>query len=274
VASHPLSVVVPAYNEERRLPGLLKALDRDFDSILRSTTMRLTEVLVVDDGSTDGTVRVVERFNGLAGRLKLIRLPHNRGKGAAVRAGALAATGDRVLMSDADMSTPLEDAAALSRMLDAGADVAIGSRALDDSQVLVHQMRFRELMGKGFNVMLRVGTGIPWRDTQCGFKLFRMQTTRPLFEAQRIDGFAFDAEICVNTRRLGLNLVEVPIQWSNHPDTHVRLARSSLRMALDAVRISASARRPWIDPPPTAPLTDQNVTVVSDASLVSVQPRS
>jgi hypothetical protein len=137
-----------------------------------------------------------------------------------------------------------------------------------------HQLRIRELMGKGFNLMLRVGAGIPWRDTQCGFKLFRLQTARPLFEAQRIDGFAFDAEICVNARRLGLNVVEVPVRWSNHPDTRVRLARSSLRMSLDAVRISVSARRPWVDPPRTAPLTDQDVTVVSDGSLVSVQPRS
>jgi dolichyl-phosphate beta-glucosyltransferase len=267
VAPHALSVVVPAYNEERRLPGLLEALDRNIDSILRSTTMHLTEVLVVDDGSSDGTVRVVERFDGLTGRLKLIRLPRNRGKGAAVRAGALAAGADRVLMSDADMSTPLEEAAALSRALDAGADIAIGSRALDHSQVLVHQVRIRELMGKGFNVMLRVATGIPWRDTQCGFKLFNLETTRVVFEAQQVEGFAFDAEICVNARRAGLILAEVPVRWSNDPDTRLKLGSSSSRMALDLVRIAATARRPWVAP--TAALEAPGVHV-ADAPVVPV----
>jgi len=269
VAPHALSVVVPAYNEERRLPALLEALDRDFDALLRPTTMRLAEVVVVDDGSTDETASVVERFDGLAGRLKLIRLPRNRGKGAAVRAGALAATGERVLMSDADMSTPLEDAAPLSRALDGGADIAIGSRALDDSQVLVHQLRIRELMGKGFNVMLRVATGIPWRDTQCGFKLLRLETTRVLFEAQRIEGFAFDAEVCVNARRAGLTVVEVPVRWSNDPDTRVKLGASSSRMALDALRLAATARRPWVAPA-TIPASEAPGVHVSDTPVVTV----
>jgi hypothetical protein len=104
-------------------------------------------------------------------------------------------------------------------------------------------------MGKGFNVLLRLATGIPWRDTQCGFKLFRVDTTRALFEAQRIDGFAFDAEICVLARRLGLSLVDVPVHWSNDPATHVHLGRSSTRMALDLLRIAAIARRRRIDVP-------------------------
>jgi dolichyl-phosphate beta-glucosyltransferase len=248
VASHALSVVVPAYNEEHRLPRLLRALDQDFDSILQSTTMHLSEVLVVDDGSSDGTSEIVRRFDGLPGRLKLIRLSANLGKGAAVRAGMLGASGDRALITDADMSTPLEDVVALSKTLDAGADVAAGSRALDRSLVLVHQPLLRELMGKGFNVMLRIATGIPWRDTQCGFKLFRLETTRVLFEAQRIEGFAFDAEVCVNARRAGLTLAEVPVRWSNDPDTRVKLGRSSSRMALDALRLAATARRPWVVP--------------------------
>jgi dolichyl-phosphate beta-glucosyltransferase len=249
VAPITLSVVIPVYNEERRLPAVLTALDRDLDSILQETGMRFVEAIVVDDGSTDRTSDLVDSFDGLEGRLSLIRLPANRGKGAAVRAGMLAARGERALMTDADISTPLADIPPLSQELDRGCDLAIGSRALPDSHVLVHQPLVRELMGKVFNVMLRLATGIPWRDTQCGFKLFRLETTRALFEAQRIEGFAFDAELCVIARRLGLSLAEVPVRWSNDPDTHVRLGGSSMRMALDILRIARIARGRGVDVP-------------------------
>ena len=241
MADVSLSVVVPAYNEERRLPSLLAAFHRDLDEIAQRAGMRAVEAIVVDDGSTDATAELVRSFDGLPERLRLIRLPANRGKGAAVRAGMLAARGDRALITDADMSTPLEDIVSLARALDSGCDIAIGSRALPDSQVLVHQPRVRELMGKAFNLLLRLGTGIPWRDTQCGFKLVRLSTTRRLFEAQRIDGFAFDAEICVRARRSGLTVIEVPVRWSNDSETHVRLLRSSVRMALDLVFVAAVA---------------------------------
>jgi hypothetical protein len=122
--------------------------------------------------------------------------------------------------------------------------VAIASRGLGESNVLVHQPAHRELMGKTFNLILRVLTGIPWRDTQCGFKLFRLSTTRRLFELQRVEGFAFDAELLVNARRLGLRVDEVPVRWLDNPDTHVALFASSLQMAVDALTIAFRARRP------------------------------
>jgi dolichyl-phosphate beta-glucosyltransferase len=181
----------------------------------------------------------------------------------------LAARGDRGLMTDADMSTPLDDVVALSRALDDGADLAIGSRALGDSRVLVHQPIVREVLGKGFNVLLRVTVGVPWRDTQCGFKLFQLETTRQLFAAQRIEGFAFDAELCVNARRLGLRLVEVPVRWSNHPESRVRMASSSTRMALDVLRIARNKRRPWVQSQERARLVAQPVQV-ADAPVIAV----
>jgi dolichyl-phosphate beta-glucosyltransferase len=239
-----LSVIVPAYNEESRLPALLDRLECDMDRLLAGTSLRLAEVIVVDDGSNDATAAVVGAHDELGGRLSLLRLDRNRGKGAAVRAGMRAATGERALVVDADMSTPLDDVVPLSRALDDGCDLAIGSRSIPGSRVLVHQPRYRELMGKTFNVLLRLLTGVPWRDTQCGFKLFSVEPTRPLFDLQCIDGFAFDAELCVNARRLGLSVAEVPVRWVNHPDTRVTLVRSSLRMLLDLFRIARCARRP------------------------------
>jgi dolichyl-phosphate beta-glucosyltransferase len=239
-----ISVVVPAYNEERRLLPLLERLDAEGDELFGQAGLRLVEVIVVDDGSVDGTAQLVESYPGLHGRLRLIRLGRNFGKGAAARAGVLAAAGSRALVTDADMSTPLDEIVPLAAELERGSDLAMGSRAIAASQVLVHQPWHRETMGKGFNVLLRLATGLPWRDTQCGFKLFRLETARALFERQRISGFAYDAELCVNARRLGLDVAEVPVRWVDNPDTRVGLLRSSLRMAIDLVRIARWARKP------------------------------
>jgi len=131
-------------------------------------------------------------------------------------------------------------------------DVAIGSRGLPASNVVVHQPPHRELMGKSFNALLRLLTGMPYRDTQCGFKLFRLDRTRVLFEIQQIEGFAFDAELCLNASRLGLSVAEVPVLWRDNRDTRVRILRSSLRMALDLLRIARVARRPLPVPAPPA----------------------
>ena len=238
-----LAIVVPAYNEERRLGALFEALERDADRISAGAGLCLVEVIVVDDGSTDRTAALLDGYEVLGGRLRVVHLARNRGKGAAVRAGILSSSADLALVTDVDLSTPLDDLPTLVAASGGDVDAAMGSRALADSRVLVHQPVYRELMGKTFNLGLRILTGLPHRDTQCGFKLFRLETTRLLFERQRVRGFAYDAEICVLARRYGLRVVEVPVRWSNHPDTHVKLFASSARMGLDLLRIAWLARR-------------------------------
>jgi dolichyl-phosphate beta-glucosyltransferase len=243
-----LSIVVPAYNEARRLPVLFAALEGDADRQARLAGLELVEVLVVDDGSTDETPELLEKRASEDARLRVIRLERNRGKGAAVRCGVLAVISPYVLVTDVDLSTPLSELATLKAALEEGNDLAIGSRGLPLSRIAVHQPRHRELMGKSFNALLRLLTGLPYHDTQCGFKLFRSQNTRVLFELQQIEGFAFDAELCLNASRLGLPVAEVPVAWNDNRDTKVKLLRSSSRMALDLFRIWLVARRPL---PPT-----------------------
>jgi dolichyl-phosphate beta-glucosyltransferase len=239
-----LTVVVPVYNEERRLPPLLRELAENGAAAVLAAGATLQEILIVDDGSTDGTAALLA---GVPPPFAVLTLDHNQGKGAAVRAGFRAAAADLVLKVDVDLSAPLADLPRLSRALESGADLVIGSRSIPGSEVLVRQPLVRELMGKTFNLILRRATGIPWRDTQCGFKLFRRERTLQLFELQRVNGFAFDAELCVNAHRQGMNVVEVPVQWTNNTDTRVRLFRSSAEMLVDVLRIARRARR---HPPP------------------------
>jgi glycosyltransferase involved in cell wall biosynthesis len=244
-ATRTLSVVLPAYDEQRRLPALIAGLERDLPEACAAAGVSLAEILLVDDGSTDGTADAFTRAAAATGIARAIRLTRNRGKGAAVRAGVLEAQGDLVLVTDVDLSTPLAELPRLVAALDAGtAAMAIGSRAGDAARVTVHQPIHRETMGKLFNMMLRALTRLPYRDTQCGFKLLDRRRTRPLFQAQRVDGFAFDAEICVNARRLGLPIAEVAVEWADNRDTRVRLVGSSARMALDLLLIAWRARRP------------------------------
>jgi glycosyltransferase involved in cell wall biosynthesis len=239
-----VSIVVPVWNEERRLPRALERLAAEADEAAAAAGLELTEVLVVDDGSTDGTPSILEAFDGLEGRFRYLRFGgDNRGKGAAVRDGMLAVDSDFALMSDVDLSTPLDELAKLAGAMNSGVDVAIGSRGLSGSNVLVHQPWYRERAGKTFNLLIRLVTRLPWRDTQCGFKLFRLASARRLFELQQVDGFAFDVELLVIARKLGLQVREVPVRWVNDPDTHVSFVSSSLRMAFDTLRIAYRWRR-------------------------------
>jgi dolichyl-phosphate beta-glucosyltransferase len=243
-AERTVSVVVPAYNEERRLPALLELFEGSAADVLAVAGLELHELIVVDDGSSDGTPRILDARAATLPFLRVIRFERNRGKGAAVRAGMLAASGGYALITDVDLATPLEDAGLLSTELERGFDIAIGSRGLPASTLVVRQRRHRELMGRAFNRMLRALTGLPFHDTQCGFKLFRLDRTRTLFELQRVEGFAYDVELLVIARRLGLLTAEVPVHWSNDERTTVGLLSAPLAMTYDLLKIAWLARRP------------------------------
>ena len=239
-----LAIVVPAYNEAGRLQILLDGLENEAVSQAAAAGFRIVDIVIVDDGSTDETPELLDEAKDSHPHLRVIRLERNRGKGAAVRSGVLSAGASHALVTDVDLSTPFSELSVLGEALRSGYDAAIGSRGLPGSTILVHQPPHRELMGKSFNLLLRWLTGLPYRDTQCGFKLFRLDRTRILFEVQKVEGFAFDAELCVNAKRFGLSLSEVPVTWVDHRETRVRLLRSSVRMALDIVAIAWRAHRP------------------------------
>jgi dolichyl-phosphate beta-glucosyltransferase len=228
-----LSIVIPAYNEERRLPSTLDAVFAWLDG----NSYRDAEVLVVDDGSTDSTAALVEARAIQESRLRLVRNPGNRGKGYAVRHGMLEAQGDWILFSDADLSAPIEE---LPKLLAAAREknsaVAIGSRALDRSLIGVHQSQWRELSGIFFNRLMRLITGLPFADTQCGFKLFRRDAARRIFPLQRLDGFSFDVEDMFIAQTLGIATSEVPVRWNNVEGTKVGMAQG-IASFLDLLRI-------------------------------------
>ena len=231
-----LSIVIPAYNEEKRLPQTL----RQVLDWLALGAFSFREVIVVDDGSRDGTARVVEEFAKASACLRLVKDPGNRGKGYAVRHGMLEAKGEWILYTDADLSTPITEIEKLCRAAsEKGAKVAIGSRALDRSLVEVHQPALRELSGRAFNLVMRAVTGLPFRDTQCGFKLFRADAAREIFSRQKQEGFSFDVEDLLIAKKLGLRAVEVPVRWANVEGTKVRLTQGMMSF-VDLVKIRMS----------------------------------
>lgn len=232
-----LSIVVPAFNEEQRLPRTLQSIR----AYLVSRGLQ-AEVLVVDDGSTDATARVVELLRASFPELRLISNGRNRGKGFSVRHGMLEARGEVALFTDADLSTPIEEADKLLSVLHDGAyDGAIGSRAVDRSLIEIHQPAFRERAGILYNQIVRWVTSVPFQDTQCGFKAFRRERARGLFERQRTQGFGFDPEILFLARQEGLHIAEVPVRWAHNPATKVHLLADSLRMLLDLLAVRWNA---------------------------------
>jgi glycosyltransferase involved in cell wall biosynthesis len=208
-----ISIIIPAYNEEKRLPPTLVRVRQYLDAF----HWEFAEIIVVDDGSRDATAAVAE-----AAGARVLRNPGNRGKGYSVRHGLLKASGDWSLFSDADLSSPIEE---LDRLWSAagreGAQVVIGSRAVDRSMVGVHQPLFRETMGRVFNLTMRMVTGLPFHDTQCGFKLFETSAAREIFRRQLLDGFGFDVEVLYIACHLGYRTLEVPVRWNDVAGTTV-----------------------------------------------------
>jgi dolichyl-phosphate beta-glucosyltransferase len=234
-----LSIIIPAFNEESRLP---KTLDSVIDYV--QSRAYQTEIIIVDDGSTDKTAAVVDTYRQKYASLRCISNGGNRGKGFSVRHGMLEALGEFALFSDADLSTPIEEAdELLAAIRDQNFDAAIGSRAMDRSLIQVHQSPIREMAGIFFNRMVQWILGIQFSDTQCGFKAFRRERARPIFEQQRIERFGFDPEILFLAKRNGLRVAEIPVRWSHDAATKVNVAADGLRMFLELILIRWNAVR-------------------------------
>ena len=232
-----LTIVIPSYNEELRLPGSLEKIA----AYIREKEPN-TEVIVVDDGSTDRTAWVAECWRDRIPQLRVVSNGVNRGKGFSVRHGLLEARGDSALFTDADLSSPIEEGEKLLAAL-ATNDVAIGSRAVDRSLIEVHESLFREFAGIVFNRIVRIILRLPFVDTQCGFKAFQRERCRIIFEQQTIERFGFDPELLYLARHHGLSIIEVPVRWAHSPTTKVNMLRDSVQMFLDVFIIRWNAVR-------------------------------
>ena len=226
-----LSVIIPAYNEELRLPATLERI-----ATYLSSCGREAEVLVVDDGSKDGTAAVAEYFRIKIPTLRVVSNGINRGKGYSVRHGMQEARGRIALFTDADLSAPIEEAGKLIDALESN-DVAIGSRAMDRSLITVHESPFREFAGIIFNKIVRIILWLPFVDTQCGFKAFQRERCGIIFEQQKIERFGFDPELLYLARHHGLRAVEIPVRWGHSPATKVSMLHDSLQMFVDVFKI-------------------------------------
>jgi glycosyltransferase involved in cell wall biosynthesis len=236
-AAPELSIIIPSFNEELRLPA---SLEKIASYILNKRPN--TEVIVVDDGSMDRTAAIAESWREKIPQLRVLSNGSNRGKGFSVRHGSLEARGDVILFTDADLSSPIEEGEKLFAALQSH-DVAIGSRGVDRSLIEAHQSPFREFAGIVFNRIVRVTLRLPFVDTQCGFKAFRRERCRIIFEQQTIERFGFDPELLYLARHHGLSIIEVPVRWAHSPVTRVNMLRDSVGMFLDVFVIRWNALR-------------------------------
>lgn len=222
-----ISIVIPAYNEEQRIGATVKKIATYFEG-------QETEIIVVSDGSKDKTKEVVESLK--IKNVKVIEYHPNRGKGYAVKTGVLAAKGEYILMSDADLSTPIEQFAKFKSYIPHG-NVIIGSRALRRSLITKHQPWYRELIGKIFNKIVRVLAVRGIHDTQCGFKFFSRKAAMDIFPKLTIDGFGFDVEALMLARKLGYEIKELPVVWENDERSKVSPIKHSVKMFFEVMKI-------------------------------------
>lgn len=235
----PVSVVIPAFNEAERIGGTVRVtlayLERESPG---------SELIAVNDGSTDATAEIVRKVFATPGAIatRLLENFPNRGKGAAVRAGLLAATRPIGLFSDADLSTPIEEMTKLIEPIAANeVDIALGSRALDRRLIGRRQPWRREQAGRVFNLLVRLATGLPFWDTQCGFKAFRLALCHPIFEKARTDGFGFDVEILYLARQAHLRMREIPVRWNHSDGSKVRFVPDSVHMLREVLELRSAA---------------------------------
>jgi dolichyl-phosphate beta-glucosyltransferase len=225
-----LSIVIPAYNEEGRIGATL-------DKVLGYLDGKsfVWEIIVVDDGSNDNTTGVVKAYGDRG--VVLLSNNSNRGKGYSVKRGVMSARGDHILFSDADLSTPIEEIEKMFEYIEQGYDAVIGSRGLEQSNIVKHQPWYREGMGKAFNRIVRLATVDGFVDTQCGFKLFKREAAKRVFDQQKLHGFAFDVEIVFLLVKHGYRVKEMPVSWTDSPLSRVRIFRHPLQMFIDVIKI-------------------------------------
>jgi glycosyltransferase involved in cell wall biosynthesis len=235
--AHPqLSIVIPAYNESARIEN---ALERVMSCVQEQGWD--AEVLVVDDGSKDNTAAIVQQWMNRYPRLHLVQNPGNRGKGYSVRNGLLQAAGDVVMFTDADLSAPMEEAERLLAAIADGADVAIGSRWMDRTRQTIHQPLYRQFFGRCFNWITRLVMGLPFKDTQCGFKAFRRSAAQVIFRLQTIERWGFDPEILFIARKLKYVIREVPVTWGHDERSRMSYLKDGMKMLEDMAKIRANS---------------------------------
>ncbi len=233
-----LSIIIPAYNEELRLGETLEELLAYFKN--GPSRFHLGELILVDDGSSDRTLELMTDYKKRSSLIRVIHFSKNQGKGAAVKAGLLSAQGNWILIADADQSTPWVEMEKLAQFaIESDSDMVMGSRALDPSQVLVHQAWWREGMGQFFNLFIRVLFGIPFRDTQCGFKLIRSRSLAlsALFQSLQIRRFAWDVELILRMLRYGLRISDISVTWRNKLNSRVHPIKDSLEMIFQLLKL-------------------------------------
>jgi len=243
------SIVIPAYNESARIRASLDRVlayvrDRGWDA----------EVLIVNDGSSDNTAPIVAQYAAAHPNLRLIENPGNRGKGYSVRNGMLHAAGEILLFTDADLSSPIEEADKLFAALASGADISMGSRWLRTELQTQRQSLHRQLLGRVFNLMLRAVLGLPYRDTQCGFKAFTRRAAQTVFPLQHIERWGFDPEILFIARKFGLKIEEVPVRWAHSEGTRINPLRDGLRMLSEMLRVRWYSMTGKYDAAPPSPV--------------------